>query len=299
MNASQASTAARRAIGILIAVLCATACFAGTLAFAQAPTAGIPPAPAGGISAANLPDTNGVHLGMFQDEALAVMTKLYPGDYLVIRNARFDNGQLWVARLEAKAVETCNNQCSDYMVVVFSTPPNPIEVVHIHRSIQLAEGKQPTADTTVASLRQKYGKDLASAKVGMAWAYDEQGRPFDPRGPANWDPTECAGQVTGVVGGQAGSPLMVDAPVMGPLPLADILRNLDKDLCNRDVYVTARLTQAAVKGIPVVTRIEMSLGEKSLQYRDAIAQQQYFEAKQQRRQQQQLKNAQQRKSPSL
>ena len=299
MKAKHMARKARRAIGFLTALLFAAAGFAGLRALAQAPAAGIPAAPPGGINAAKLPDTNGVHLGMSQDEALAAMKKLYPGDLLTIRNARFDNGQVWVAQLEARSAETCNNQCYDVMAVVLSTPPNPIQVVSIQRTMQMAPGKQPTMDTTVASLRQKYGKELASAKVGMAWAYDEQGRPINPQGPSNWDPADCAPQRTGVVGGQAGSPLAVDAPVMGPIPLADILTNLNRNQCSRNVYVTVRLTPTTIQGAPVVVRIDMFLGEQSLMFRDAIAQQQYFEAKRQKQQLQQQKNAQQRKAPTL
>src|ERR1700683_5042688 len=87
----------------VLAVLSAAG-FVGLRAFAQPPAAtAIPAAPPGGINASKLPDTNGVHLGMTQDEALAVMKGLYPGNLLVIKKDKFDNGQEWTVSLEGKA----------------------------------------------------------------------------------------------------------------------------------------------------------------------------------------------------
>lgn len=274
----------------LLAVLSAAG-FVGLRALAQAPAAtAIPAAPPGGVNASKLPDTNGVHLGMTQDEALAVMKGLYPGNLLTIKKDKFDNGQEWIVSLEGKAAETCNNQCSDDLGVYFSSPPNPPQVISIHREMQLAPGKQPTMEATAASLRQKYGKELASTKSGvgvMAWAYDEQGQPINPQGPSNFSPADCAG------GGGVG--------VVGPLstPLPDLVASLNRNLCSRNVYVTAELMPQSIQGTPVVVQIFLILGEKSLMFRDTVATKQYYDSKQQQQQQQQQKNAQQQKAPSL
>jgi hypothetical protein len=275
----------------VLAVLLAAG-FVGLRAFAQAPAAtadAIPAAPPAGINASKLPDTNGVHLGMTQDEALTVMKGLYPGNLLVIKKDKFDNGQEWTVSLEGKAAETCNGGCSDDFGVYFSSPPNPPQVIHIMRQMHLAPGKQPTMEATMASLRQKYGKELASTKSGvgvMAWAFDEQGQPINPQGPSNFSPADCAG------GG---------APGVGPLstPLPDLVASLNRNLCSRNVYVTAELGAQSIQGTPVVVSIYLILGEKSLTFRDAVATKQYWDAKQQQQQQQQMKNAQQQKAPSL
>jgi hypothetical protein len=272
-----------------LAVLSAAG-FVGLRAFAQAPaTDAIPAAPPGGINASKLPDTNGVHLGMTQDQALTVMRGLYPGNLLVIKKDKFDNGQEWITSLEGTAAETCNGQCSDLLGAYFSSPPNPPQVIQIQRHMQMAPGKQPTMEATMASLRQKYGKELTSTKSGVgviAWAYDEQGQPINPQGPSNFSPADCAG------GG---------APGVGPLSTAlpDLVASLNRNLCSRNVYVTAQLGAQSIQGTPVVVGVNLILGEKSLTFRDAVATKQYYDAKQQQQQQQQMKNAQQQKAPSL
>jgi hypothetical protein len=275
--------------------------FTGLHALAQAPAAGIPAPPPGGINNSKLPDIEGVHLGMTVDQATATMKSLFPGNALQVYYSHYDKGPMWVARLVGTVADTCNSQCGDIVELVFSEPPNPQQVVSISRVLILAPGKQPTLDTTAASLRQKYGKELASVKAPiMAWAYDEQGQPVDARGPANWSPADCAGQKFGVSPGETlpGQGLEVDY-VLGPVPLASQLAGLTGNLCNRNVYVTAQPLVGSLQGVPIVAQIYLYVTEKPLMLRDAIAGQQYLDGLAAATQQQQQKNAAQQKAPTL
>ena len=185
---------------------------------------------------------------------------------------------------------------------MFSTPPNPQEVVSIQRTLLLALDKQPTLDTTVASLRQKYGMELASTRCCdvMAWAYDEQGQPANPQGPSNWNPADCGGGQLGVSGGQTPPGSLEVDYVLGPVPLAQQLPALTGNLCNRNVYVTAQLQRGeAIKGVPVVHQIAVFLGERPLMLRNAVAGQQYLDGLAAAKQQQQQKKAEQQKAPTL
>lgn len=169
----------RGALRVLVVLGFVAAGFAGLRALAQSPAAGIPAAPPGGINAAKLPDTNGVHLGMSQDEALAVMKQLYPGNQLTIYYDKAPTGAVWISRLSGV------NGSSESMEVHLTMPPSPVQVAEILRTISLDPAKQPTMETTIASLRQKYGKELTT-KTGpnmLTWAYDEQGQPINPQGP--------------------------------------------------------------------------------------------------------------------
>jgi hypothetical protein len=297
MTARHIATASRYAITTLIALVLVASGFADLRALAQTPTTGIPAAPAGGINASKLPDVEGLHLGMTVDQAIAVMKPLFPVNYQTLYS-HYDKGPTWVSSLRGTSTDN-----SDYLEVYFSMPPNPQQVVSIHRTLNLPAGKQPTMDATVASLRQKYGKELASTKSGvgvMAWAYDEQGQPANPQGPSNWNPGDCAGQSYGVTGGEPppGQGLEVDY-VLGPVPLAQQLPALTGNLCSRNVYVTARVGQGAIQGVAVVQGIFMYLGEEPLMLRNAVAGQQYLDGLAAAKQQQQQKNSQQQKAPAL
>jgi hypothetical protein len=303
MATGHAASNVRWALRFLIGLFFVAAGFLRLQALAQAPAAGIPAAPPGGIDAAKLPDTNGVHLGMSQDQAVAAMKALYPGNLLTIYYDKHADGTVWIARLSGVTAQNCSSNC-DSMEVYLSMPPSPVQVVSIHRGLILPSGKQPTLDTTVASLRQKYGKELASSKGGpgvLAWAYDEQGQPANPQGPSNWNPADCGGGSIGTTSGYTDpkQPMEVDA-ALPPIPLAQQLPGLTGNLCNRNVFVTAQVLQgAAIQGVPVVQQIFMFLGENPLMIRDAVADQQYFDSQAAAKQQQQQKNAQQQKAPTL
>lgn len=254
--------------------------------------------PAGSVNASKLPDAEGVHLGMTVDQATAVMKGLFSGAGLLLRYSHYDKGPAWISSITGTSPDQHDN-----LLVFLSMPPNPQQVVFVQRTLILMPGKQPTEDGTVASLRQKYGKELPPIKNGtgmMAWAYDEQGQPATPQGPANWSPTDCAQQKFGVAGGQAdpASSLEIDY-VPDSVPLAQKLSTMNADLCDRDVYVTAQLLLGSIQGTPVVNEIYMYLGEKPLMVRDFAAGQEYLAGVVDAKRQQQMKNAQQQKAPSL
>jgi hypothetical protein len=171
-------------------------------------------------------------------------------------------------------------------MVSFSPPPNPVQVIGIERAINSGSSTPPTVDAVVASLRQKYGKEVMSAIGVMAWAYDEQGQPINPQGPSNWRPADCASA------GNLGVP--------GPTPLAQILPNLTRDLCNRGIFVSVQvLPGPAIQGVPVAQQIFIHLGERSLEFRDGVVAQLYWEARAANQKQQEMKKAQQQAAPKL
>jgi hypothetical protein len=264
----------------------------------SAQTALLPPGPAGGVNAAKLPDASGVHLGMTVAQATAVMKGLFPGAALQPRYSHYGRDPTWVSSMKGTAADQ-----HDFLEIFFSMPPNPQQVVFMQRTLILPPGKQPTEESTVASLRQKYGKDLPVSKnlTGMmAWAYDEEGQPATPQGPSNWSPTDCAQQRFGVAGGQIDPASSLEITyVPDPTPLAQKVSKLTSDLCNRDVYVTAQMLLGTIQGTPVVTQMFMYLGEKPMMVRDSLAGQQYQESVANAKSQQQMKKAEQQKAPAL
>ena len=135
----------------------------------------------------------------------------------------------------------------------------------------------------------------------MAWAYDEQGQPVNPQGPANWHPVDCGGAGVGTNPGETlpGQGLEVDY-VLGATPLASLLPTLTSNLCNKNVFIRAQL------GLPnnpqptsMVDQILVILSENPLMLRNAVAGQQYLDGLQAAKQQQQQKSAQQQKAPTL
>jgi hypothetical protein len=281
---------------IVVTAILLTTGFAATQISAQASL--VPAGPPGGVNASKLPDAEGVHLGMTVDQATVVMKGLFPGGGLQLRYSHYDKGPVWVSSMSGTATDQ-----RDFLQVFFSMPPNPPEVVFVQRTVILLPGKQPTAESTMVSLRQKYGKDLALSRSGtgmMAWAYDEQGQPATPQGPANWSPTDCAQQRFGVAGGQADPASSLEIPfVPDQTPFAQKVSTMTSDLCNRHVYVTAQLMVSSVQGTPVVAQIIMYLGEKPLMVRNSLAGQQFLQGVADAKSQQQMKNAQQQKAPTL
>jgi hypothetical protein len=263
-----------------------------------AQTAQVPAGPAGGVLASKLPDAEGVHLGMSVAEATAVMKGLFSGDGLQVLYSHYLNGPTFVSSMKGQSQDQ-----TDFLSVFFSMPPNPQQVTFLQRTMIMPPGKQPTEANTMAGLRQKYGKELTNTKPGtgiFGWAYDEQGQPASPQGPENWNPADCANQMMGVAGGQpqANSSLEVNA-ILDPIPLAQELPGLVKNLCNRNVFVTAQILASSIQGTPVVNQMYIYLGEKPLALRNSVAGRQYLEGQATAKQQQQLKNAEQNKAPSL
>lgn len=265
---------------------------------ASAQTPAIMVAPPGGVVAAKMPDAEGVHLGMTVDQATAVMKRVFPGNGLLVRYSSYRNGPTWVSSLSGTSADQ-----HDFLVVSLSMPPNPQQVVAIQRTMQLLPGKQPTADSTMASLRQKYGPGLPVAPrlTGMmAWAYDEQGQPANPQGPANWSSTDCAREQIGVSGGQAQQSSPLEIPYSpDSLSIPQKIANYSGNLCEQDVYVSAQLLTGTIQGTSVVNGIFLYLAEKPLMIRDYIASQEYLAGVANAATQQQMKNAQHEKAPTL
>jgi hypothetical protein len=281
---------------IVVSSILLVAGFGATRISAQASL--MPAGPPGGVNASKLPDTQGIHLGMTVDQASAAMKSVFPGTAPQVKYSHYGREPAWVSSMSG-----ANQEQHDFLQIFFSMPPNPQQVVFVQRTLILVPGKQPTAESTVASLRQKYGKELPLARNSaemMAWAYDEQGQPASPKGPANWSPTDCAQQKLGVTGGlpDPASSLQVP-PFPDPLPLAQKVSTMTADLCNHHVYVTAQLMLGNIQGTSVVAQISMYLGEKPLMVRDYLAGQQYLQGVIDAKSQQQMKNAQQQKAPTL
>jgi hypothetical protein len=263
-----------------------------------AQTAQVPAGPAGGVIASKLPDAEGVHLGMSVAQATAVMKGQFPGGGLQVLYSHYRNGPSFVSSLRGQSQDQ-----TDFLSVFFSMPPNAQQVTFLQRTMIMPPGKQPTEANTMNGLRQKYGRELTNTKPGtgiIGWAYDEQGQPASPQGPENWNPADCANQMMGVAGGmaQADSSLEVDAS-LDPVPLAQELPGLLRNLCNRNVFVTAQMLSGTIQGTSVVNQVHIFLGEKPLALRNAVAGRQFLEAEAAAQQQQQQKNALQNKAPSL
>jgi hypothetical protein len=277
-----------RIIRILVAAAIAYVASAGAgLRAQQMPLpAGVPAPPPGGVVGSKLPDTDGVHLGMGQDEAVALMKRLFPGTQLTTYTTKSATGSVFVNRMTGASANDCSDNC-EVIDMLLSAPPAPVQVISIQRTINIAKGKQPTFETTVASLRQKYGKELPLNGNGviMSWAYDEQGQPIIPKGPANWVP-DCAGGTIGV------------AP-LPPTPLADQLPGLTKNLCNFNVYVHAVIGTTTVQNTQVVTQVLLTLGEKSMMLRDAVLDREYLDGVTAVKQKQEQDANTQKKAPTL
>jgi hypothetical protein len=242
--------------------------------------------PAAGINAAKLPDLNGVHLGMTPDQALAVMKGLYPANLTTINSSKQADGKVWITSVNAINLQNCIGAC-DSMGFEVNYPPNAAQVVGLSRTIDSDPAKRPTADTVLASLRAKYGKELATHPSGSdiyTWAWDETGQPVVPQGPSNWSPADCAS-------------VSVSAP--GSITVKDLLPQFTRDLCSRGVYLRVQIGSTTVQGTQVVSRISMSLGDKSMLTRDAIASQQALEDAQAAQKNQQMKAASQQAAPKL
>jgi hypothetical protein len=270
----------------VIAVTCAAFSGGGLWAQQEPLPAGVPAAPPGGVVGSKLPDTDGIHLGMTQDEAAALMKKLFPGTQLTTYTSRTTTGSVWINRMTGASGTDCTGGC-DVVDVALSAPPSPVEVISIQRTMNLPAGKQPTRDNTVASLRLKYGKELplSEGPAIMSWAFDEQGQPIIPKGPANWQP-DCAGGTMEVFS-------------LPPTPLSEQLPNLTKNPCNLNVYVRAVIGTVTIENTQVVSQVFLTLGEKSMMLRDAVLDREYLDGVAAAAQQQQQKANTRQKAPTL
>jgi hypothetical protein len=282
--------AAHRTIRLIAALTLVAAAFAGLHAVAQ-----VPSVPAVAIDPSKLPDVEGVHLGMSVQQAMNLMTGLFPGACLQPRTAKFANApdKPWIARIEVQGTQTCTAQYSDQLAVMLSMPPNPQQVVSLERAILFQQGKQPTLDSLVASLRQKYGQEVATTKPPrMGWLFDEQGRQLAPT--KTYLP-DCAGQMVGTSSGSDDmkNPTSLGG-VVGTPPAALMVQP-----CRSHVYIRAEMLTYPVQGVSVVSQLHMFVSENDLDTRDAIASQQYLDGIAAAQKQQQIKHDQGIAAPKL
>jgi hypothetical protein len=287
---------ALRTIRFIAALTLVAAAFAGLRAPAQAPSA-----PGVAIDPSKLPDIEGVHLGMSFQQAMNVMTGLFPGANLTPRGAKFENApdKPWIARLEGRVPQTCNPLCLDQLAVMFSMPPNPQQVVSLERDIIFQQGKQATLDSLVASLRQKYGQEVATAKPPrMDWLFDGQGRQLAP---TKTYLADCAGQMVGTSAGNDDMkrPVSLGGVVGTPPITATDIAALTAQPCRSHVYIRAQMLTNTVQGVSIVTEFHVFVSENDLDTCDAIASQQYLDNIAAAQKQQQMKNAQQVAAPKL
>jgi len=263
----------------------------------------VPTAPSGGIDASKMPDVVGIHLGMSPQEVVAKMRMLFPENHqrglgLTPGFAKFGHAPdgPWLQTLGGKADACGNNECAEFVNIVFNGPPNKQGVIGIDRAISFQEGKRPTPDTMMAALIKKYGPNPFVPTQGtVGWAYDEQGQLITP--PNGKALVQCAGTVTS---GAAGGPTPTNAaPEYGltgtnPLKAADVA-DLMRNPCRVGVYVLVSMNISA----QVVNSLDVKISDNSEATRDVIAQQQYLDAVASGQQQQQLNKAQQQAPPKF
>jgi hypothetical protein len=262
----------------------------------------VPAAPAGGIDSSKMPDVVGIHLGMPAQEVVDKLKPLFPsgiGDHgLHPTYAKFGHapGAAFISTLYGHEDNCGNNECAEFITVVFNTPPNKQIAVGIDRSLTFQEGKRPTPDTMMAALVKKYGPNPYVVTPGtIGWAYDEQGQPITP--PNGKALVQCAGTVTS---GGAGGPTPTNAaPEYGltgtnPLTQADVA-DLMRNPCRVGVYVLVSLNVSA----QVVNSLDIKISDNSEATREVIAEQQYLDSVAVGQQQQQLNKAQQVAPPKF
>lgn len=158
----------------------------GFLAISNAPAqtalkAEIPPAPAGGIDPAKLPDIEGIHLGMTPDQVIAKLKA--SGAKIQISTVQYMTAPdpKWTSSIFASIGAGNGNT----MTAIFSAPPNKQVLVRLERQNVFPVGTQPTADTMKAALFQKYGANPTQVSPTIwVWTFNEQGGPLLPAPPA-------------------------------------------------------------------------------------------------------------------
>jgi hypothetical protein len=296
------SDSTMRKMKVILAALVIAGGLAGSRAAAQAVQ--VPAAPAGGIDPTKMPDVIGIHLGMPVQEVIDKLKPLFPkgiGDHgLHPTYAKFGHapGPAYISTLAGQEDNCGNNECAEFVTVVFNTPPNKQIAVSIERNITFQMGKQPTPDTIKAALLQKYGPNpylVTTSPLTLAWIYSEDGQTITP--PKGKDLVRCAGTLSG---GAPGGPSPTNAApeygLTGTQPLttafvADMMRNP----CRVGVYVLATIPVAG----QTAQGMEIKISDNSEATRDAIAEQQYLDMVAAGQQQQELNKAQQQAAPKF
>jgi len=290
-----------RITGLFLALILVSAVFVGprgSLIRAQAP---VPPA--AGLDPSKLPDIEGIHLGMSVEQASAILKSLFPAgsNTLTVTASKFLNtsDKAWITSMTGSLNNGCAS-CQEQVIVKFSMPPKPQQVIDIQRAIVFETNKQPPMDATIDGLRKKYGsetfKTVPDPVQYFAWLYDEEGKllPATPQFGRG-----CAGSIVGPpVGGDPAHPNSVGfALATGPVTPSAIAAMM-RDPCRSHVHVSAQVSPSSPT-LPLVHIIDIHMSENALDTRDVIAAQQYLDGVAAGQKQQQLKKAQQQAAPKL
>jgi hypothetical protein len=261
--------------------------------------------PAAGVDPSKLPDAVGIHLGMPIEQASAMMKSQFPaGTYTqTFTGSKFMNtsDKAWITSMTSALISGCPG-CQEDMVVRFSIPPNPQQVIAIQRSLVFGPGKQPLMEPTIAGLRQKYGpesfKSVPDPVQSIVWLYDEQGQHL-PAPTVNFG-QGCAGALVGPPPGGDGlkNPNSVGFVLPNNPITPSVIATIMRDPCRSNVHVRAQVSPTG-PGNSLVHIVDIQMSENALDTRDVIAAQQYLDGAAARQKQQELKNAQQQAAPKL
>jgi hypothetical protein len=263
---------------ILAGLLVAVSLAAAFAVVAQTPGVQPPAAPAGGLDSSKLPDVIGIHLGMTEAQALAIVKAKYPANLLTFYYAKFKDAPdaPWIARVSGKILGTGNNSANsvDDITVFFNAPPNPQVVVRVDRSIQIIP--PTTIGNLEDSLVQKYGPSLVQKNIhaNLSWEFDEQGKATQV--PGSYICTVFNQPATAGIGSPAqagelqfGPPLA--QPIAGQIPR---LVNMCPDL----ITITTLLNPAPPNPNQLVSNLSVSMIDHAEDLRDFIATSKYGEA---------------------
>ena len=262
-------------------------------------------APAAGVEASKLPDVEGIHLGMPIEQASAMIKSLFPAGThtLTATGSKFLNtsDKPWITSMTGMLISGCPG-CQEELVVRFSSPPNPQQVIAIQRSLVFGPDKQPLMEPTIAGLRQKYGpessKSVPDPVQSIVWLYDELGQHL--QSPGSNFAQGCAGSLVGPPPGGDGlkNPNSVGFVLANNPITPSVIATIMRDPCRSNVHVRAQLSPTG-PGNSLVHIVDVQMSENALDTRDVIAAQQYLDDVAARQKQQELKNAQQQAAPKL
>jgi hypothetical protein len=164
-------TFAQRAAGFVFVLIVVLG--AGSGAIAQTPAA-----------AAGGPDILGMRVGISPQEAFTLLQKIDPAHRVTVGQVPIPALLGDKAAVYAMAPENLNGGLAETINVSISVPPNPQQVIQIHRTLN--QTIHTTVDQIVASLRQKYGPESFSNpgsfpnSPNMFWLYDRKGQLANP-----------------------------------------------------------------------------------------------------------------------
>ena len=232
-----------------------------------APSASIPPAPAGGLDPSKLPDIEGIHLGSTPDVAIPQIKALSSGPHsFAVNPGRYTTtpGPAWNSYVTASAG-------TDQLMATFSAPPNKQALVYLERDTTFQVGQQPTLDTMKAALFQKYGANPVQVSTGTTlpamwvWTFNEQGGPMVPAPPSKF-PRQILSCGATILAPQAG----IQSYMPSPQPLdAQTLKQWMTMRCNDlGIYVVGTFSGSSMSVVMTDTAEDM---------RDALSGEAYIE----------------------